>query len=68
MNDRDIQRIEAHLRRTFANNTIQVKARTKPKDSAEVFVGEEFVALVYDDEDEDGSFMFEMSILADDLS
>jgi hypothetical protein len=27
----------------------------------------EFIGVVYHDEDEDGSFMFEMAILAEDL-
>ncbi len=67
MNDKDIKRIEAHLRRTFGATTLALKARPKQKDSAEVYVGEEFVGVVYQDEDEDGSFMFEMAILAEDL-
>ncbi len=67
MNDKDIQRIEAHLRRTFANANISLKARPKQKDSAEVYVGEEFIGVVFQDEDEDGSFMFEMAILGEDL-
>ena len=67
MNERDIQRIEAHLRRTFANPAITLKPRPKQKDSAEVYIGDEYVANVYDDEDEDGSFQFVMSILGEDL-
>ena len=67
MNDKDIKRIEAHLRRTFGAAQILLKARPKQKDSAEVYIGEEFVGVVYQDEDEDGSFMFEMAILAEDL-
>ena len=67
MNERDIQRIEAHLRRTFANQAITLKPRPKQKDSAEVYIGDEYVANVYDDEDEDGSFQFVMSILGEDL-
>jgi hypothetical protein len=65
--EQDIQRVEAHLKRTFGNPKITVKLRTKPKDSAEVYVGEEFLGVLYKDEDEDGSFMFEMAILAEDL-
>jgi hypothetical protein len=65
--DQDIQRIEAHLKRTFGNPKITVKLRQKPKDSAEVYVGDEFIGVIYQDEDEDGSFMFEMAILAEDL-
>jgi len=67
VNDRDIKRIESHLRRTFANAQIALKPRPKQKDSAEVYIGEEFVGVVYQDEDEDGSFMFEMAILGEDL-
>ncbi len=67
MDDKDSKRIETHLRRTFANAQITLKARPKQKDSAEVYIGEEFVGVVYQDEDEDGSFMFEMAILAEDL-
>jgi len=65
--DTDIQRVEAHLKRTFGNQQIQLKKRPKQKDSCEVYVGEEFVGVLYQDEDEDGSFMFEMAILAEDL-
>ena len=68
MQDQDIQRIEAHLKRTFGAAGLALKKRPKQKDSCEVYVGEEFVGVVYQDEDEDGSFMFEMAILAEDLS
>ena len=67
MDERDIRKIEGHLRGTFANARITLKPRPKQKDSAEVYIGEEFVGVVYQDEDDDGSFMFEMAILAEDL-
>jgi hypothetical protein len=67
VNDNDIQRVETYLKRTFANAQIVLKARPKQKDSAEVYIGEEFIGVVYQDEDEDGSFMFEMAILGEDL-
>ena len=67
MQDTDIQRIEAHLKRTFDNQGLALKKRPKQKDSCEVYVGEEFIGVVFQDEDEDGSFMFEMAILAEDL-
>ena len=56
-----------HLRGTFANARIVLTPRPKQKDSAEVYVGEEFVGVVFEDEDGDGSFMFEMAILSEDL-
>ena len=67
MDDKDAKRIEGHLRRTFGNKALALKARPKQKDSAEVYIGEEFIGVVYQDEDEDGSFMFEMAILSEDL-
>jgi hypothetical protein len=67
MDAKDMARIEAHLKRTFSNTSLSLKARPKQKDSAEVYVGEEFIGVIYQDEDEDGSFMFEMAILAEDL-
>jgi hypothetical protein len=63
----DIERVQAHLKRTFGNPHIAVKARPKQKDSAEVEMKGEFIGVIYQDEDEDGSFMFEMAILAEDL-
>ena len=67
MKDSDIKRIETHLKRTFNTGGIIVKARPKAPDSAEVYVGDEFIGIVFEDEDEEGSFMFEMAILAEDL-
>ena len=67
MNDKDTKRVEAHLRRTLSNNQLSLKPRPKQKDSAEVYVGEDFIGVVFQDEDDDGSFMFEMAILAEDL-
>ena len=67
MDEKAIRRIEGHLRGTFANARITLTPRPKQKDSAEVYIGDEFIGVVYQDEDEDGSFMFEMAILAEDL-
>ena len=67
MKDTDTKRIETHLKRTFSNAAILLKPRPKQKDSAEVYIGDEFIGVVYEDEDEDGSFLFEMAILSEDL-
>jgi hypothetical protein len=67
MTEQDLKRVEAHLKRTFGSAGLVLKPRPKQKDSAEVYVGDEFVGVVYQDEDEDGSFNFNMSILAEDL-
>ena len=68
MKSTDLKRIETHLQKTFGATSIALKPRPKVTDSAEVYVGDEFVGVVFEDEDEDGSFMFEMAILAEDLA
>ena len=67
MTENDLKRVETHLKRTFNTGGIILKERGKPADSAEVYVGDEFIGIVFEDEDEEGSFMFEMAILAEDL-
>ncbi len=64
----DIQRVEMYLRRTFNNANIRLVARARKKDSAEVFIGDEFIGLVHEDkEDGDLSYNFTMAILDTDL-
>ena len=68
MDKTEIAKLERHLRKTFANQTLRVVARPKKTDSAEVFVGDEFIGIVFlDDEEGDRSFNFSMAILAEDL-
>jgi hypothetical protein len=68
VDEKDMQRVTAHLKRTFGNPHIALKARPKQKDSCEVELDGEFIGVIYEDEDEDGSFLFEMAILAEDLA
>jgi hypothetical protein len=64
----ELKKVERYLRRLFANESIAVRARPRKDDSAEVFVGEEFVGVIYrDDEDEELSYNFSMAILDYDL-
>ena len=64
----ELKKVERYLRRLFANETIAVKARPRKDDSAEVFIGEEFVGVIYrDDEDDELSYNFTMAILGYDL-
>ncbi|MBX7248871.1 MAG: DUF3126 family protein [Caulobacteraceae bacterium] len=67
MTENDIRKIEAHLKRLFGSPTLNVRPRPRLKDSAEVYVGEEFIGVVTDDEDDPGSFNFNMGIIAEDL-
>ena len=68
MNKQDLEKVQAYLRRMFQNMAIRVTARPRKTDSAEVYVGEEFIGIVFlDDEDGDRSFNFQMAILEQDL-
>jgi len=64
----EMAKVEQYLRQTFANSAIRVVGRPKKTDSAEVYVGEEFLGVLFvDDEDGDRSFNFTMAILDTDL-
>jgi hypothetical protein len=63
----EIKKLEAFFKRTFKNPDMQVKARPRKTDSAEVYVGEEFLGIVFKDED-DGDYNFSMAILDIDLN
>ena len=63
----EIIKLERYLQRVFRLPALQVKQRPRKEDSAEVYVGDEFIGVVFQDEDDDGSFMFEMAILGEDL-
>ena len=64
----DIKKLDAYLKRKFDNERIRVVPRSKKKDSAEVYVGDEFVGVLFvDDEDDERSYNFQMAILGSDL-
>jgi hypothetical protein len=64
----EVKKLDAYLKRLFANQRIRVVPRPKKDDSAEVYVGDEFVGVLFvDDEDDERSYNFQMAILATDL-
>jgi hypothetical protein len=64
----ELAKIEKYLRKTLGSPTISVRARPRKTDSAEVYVGEEFIGVVFeDDEDDEKSYNFQMAILGMDL-
>ena len=68
MDIQEIRKIEAYMRRLFGNAKLRVVPRPKKDDSAEVYIGEEFVGVLFvDDEDDDRSYNFQMAILGTDL-
>lgn len=64
----EIQKLEAYFQKRFKLPTIEMRQRPRQEDSVELFIGDEFVGLVYrDDEDGDRSYNFSMAILEMDL-
>jgi Protein of unknown function (DUF3126) len=64
----EIKKLDTYLKRLFGNARIRVVPRPKKDDSAEVYIGEEFIGVLFvDDEDEDRSYNFQMAILEADL-
>lgn len=60
----ELVRVQTYLREVLGTKTLSVRARGKLKDSAEVFVGEESIAIVSADKD---CYQFQMAILDIDL-
>ena len=68
MDVQEVRKLDAYLKRVFGNPKIRVVPRPKKDDSAEVYIGEEFIGVLFvDDEDDDRSFQFQMAILEEDL-
>ena len=68
MDKTEIQRIEAYLRQQFQLPSIIVRQRPQKDDSAEVNIGDEFIGVIFkDDEEGDVSYDFHMTILEMDL-
>ena len=63
----DIKRLDAYLKRKFDNELIRVVPRFKKKDSVEVYVGQEYIGVVFFDEKDARSSYFDLPILALDL-
>jgi hypothetical protein len=64
---RNLKPIEAYLRRKFDNEGIRVIARPRKTDSAEVFMGQDNIGVLFFDEKEQRSCFFEMPIIDLDL-
>ncbi len=68
MDLQEVKKLDAYLKRVFDNKRIRVVPRPKKDDSAEVYIGEEFIGVLFvDDEDDDRSYNFQMAILETDL-
>ena len=68
MDRQEIQKLESYFRRRFNMPSFQIRQRPQKDDSAEVYIGDEFVGVLFrDDEDGDRSYNFTMAILDIDL-
>ncbi|HEY7665534.1 MAG TPA: DUF3126 family protein [Xanthobacteraceae bacterium] len=63
----DVKKLDAYLKRKFDNERVRVVPRLRKKDSAEVYVGEEYIGVLFFDEKDARSSYFELPILALDL-
>jgi hypothetical protein len=64
----EVRKLDAYLKKLFGNTHIRVVPRPKKDDSAEVYIGDEFVGVMFvDDEDDERSYNFQMAILGTDL-
>jgi hypothetical protein len=64
----EIFKLERYLQRMFRMSELQVKQRPQKDDSAEVYLGEEFIGVLFRDEDEgETAYQFQMAILDYDL-
>ena len=68
MDVQDVRKLDTYLKKLFGNARIRVVPRPKKDDSAEVYIGEEFIGVLFvDDEDDDRSYQLQIAILETDL-
>ena len=68
MDVQEVKKLDAYLKKLFGNARLRVVPRPKKDDSAEVYVGDEFIGVLFvDDEDDERSYNFQMAILGADL-
>ncbi|PRD41984.1 DUF3126 domain-containing protein [Phyllobacterium phragmitis] len=68
MKPEELRKLDAYFKRTFKNPGLEVKARPRKDDSCELYLNDEFLGLIYkDDEDGELSYNFSMAILDIDL-
>jgi hypothetical protein len=64
----EIAKLTKFLRAKFDNGGLSVRARPQKKDLGEVYIGDEFIGVIFrDEEDGELSYNFSMAILEFDL-
>jgi hypothetical protein len=65
---KEVQKLESFFQRRFNSKGISIRPRPRKDDSAEVYFGDEFVGVLFrDDEEGELSYNFTMAILDIDL-
>jgi hypothetical protein len=68
VNPEEIKKLTRFFRSKFQLANIEVRKRPQKTDSAEVYIGDEFIGVIFrDDEDGELSYNFNMAILDFDL-
>ncbi|HEX9753387.1 MAG TPA: DUF3126 family protein [Methyloceanibacter sp.] len=68
MTSDEILKLERYLKKVFRLPELQVRQRPRKEDSAEVYIGEEFIGVLFRDDDEgEIAYQFQMAILDYDL-
>lgn len=68
MNRQEITSIQDYIKKLFGCPGLSVKERPGKRDSAEVYIENEFIGVIFrDDEDGDVSYNFNMAILEMDI-
>lgn len=64
----ELRKLDAYFKRVFGTPGLEVRARPRKDDSAELYKSDEFLGVIYRDEDEgELSYNFSMAILEIDL-
>ena len=67
-NASELPQVQAFMQRRFGKEGFALKMRERAKDSVEVLLDNEFIGVIYkDDEDGEISYDFNMAILQEDL-
>ena len=69
MDVQEVKKLDAYFKKLFGNARVRVVPRPKKDDSAEVYVGDEFIGVLFvDDEGRQRVYILEMPILDMDLA
>jgi len=66
--EEELVSVQKYMCEKFGNDQIKLRDRTQADESVEVYIGDEFIGIIYrDEEDGEVSYDFNMAILAFDV-